>query len=362
VPTLLTVPAPREIRLESVPSDPPGPGQVRIETLYSGISAGTELATYRGSNPYLHKRWDAEQRLFQASDVPSLAYPVRNMGYEEVGRVVELGPGVVVPAVGDLVYGTWGHRSEAVVDAAWAAVRRLPDGLDPLLGIFSHIGSVALNGVHDAAIRIGDTVAVFGLGVPGQIVAQLAKRSGATVIGVDPLGDRRRLASELGAVDVALDPAGGGAAEAIKARTDGRGADVTIEVSGMAAALHEAIRATAYSARVVALGFFQGAPTGLALGDEFHHNRVSLISSQISGVAPEQSYRWDKPRLARTVMALQADGTLNLRPLVSHVLPFAEAAAAFAMLDASPESALQVVLATEAAPATGPAAAAGGAA
>jgi len=361
VPTLLTVPAPREIRLESVPSEPPGPGQVRLATLYSGISAGTELATYRGSNPYLHKRWDAEQRLFQASDAPSLAYPVRNMGYEEVGRVVELGPGVVMPAVGDLVYGTWGHRTEAVVDAAWAAARRLPDGLDPLLGIFSHIGSVALNGVHDAA-RIGDTVAVFGLGVPGQIVAQLAKRSGATVIGVDPLADRRRLASELGAVDAALDPAGGGAAEAIKARTDGRGADVTIEVSGVAAALHEAIRATAYSARVVALGFFQGAPTGLALGDEFHHNRVTLISSQISGVAPEQSYRWDKPRLARTVMALQADGTLNLRPLVSHVLPFAEAAAAFAMLDAAPESALQVVLATEAAPATRPVAAGGGAA
>jgi 2-desacetyl-2-hydroxyethyl bacteriochlorophyllide A dehydrogenase len=362
VPTLLTVPAPREIRLESVPSEPLGPGQVRLATLFSGISAGTELATYRGSNPYLHKRWDAEQRLFQASDTPSLAYPVRNMGYEEVGRVVELGPGVVAPAVGDLVYGTWGHRTEAAVDAAWAAARRLPDGLDPLLGIFSHIGSVALNGVHDAAVRIGDTVAVFGLGVPGQIVAQLARRSGATVIGVDPLPDRRRLALDLGAVDLALDPVAGGAAEAIKARTEGRGADVTIEVSGVAAALHEAIRATAYSARVVALGFFQGTPTGLALGDEFHHNRVSLISSQISGVAPEQSYRWDKPRLARTVMALQAAGTLNLRPLVSHVLPFAEAAEAFAMLDAAPESALQVVLAMAAAPARRPIAAGGGAA
>ena len=283
MPTLLTIPAPREICLESLPSEPLGPGQVRLATLFSGISAGTELATYRGSNPYLHKRWDAEQRLFQASDAPSLTYPVRTMGYEEVGRVVELGPGVVAPAVGDLVYGTWGHRTEAVVDAAWAAARRLPDGLDPLLGIFSHIGSVALNGVRDAAVRIGDTVAVFGLGVPGQIVAQLARRSGATVIGVD----------------------------------------VTIEVSGVAAALHEAIRATAYAARGIALGFFQGTPTGLALGDEFHHNRVSLISSQISGVAPEQSYRWDKPRLARTVMALQADGTLNLRPLVSHVLPVA---------------------------------------
>src|SRR3989304_5984108 len=120
-----------------------------------------------------------------------------------------LGAPVVPPPVGDLVYGPWGHRTHFVADAAWAAARRLPAGRDPRLGVFSHIGAVALNGVHDARLRIGDTVAVFGLGVPGQIVAQLAARSGARVIGVEPIAARRRLALELGAVEVALDPAAG---------------------------------------------------------------------------------------------------------------------------------------------------------
>ncbi|MBZ4152182.1 hypothetical protein JYG46_23315, partial [Escherichia fergusonii] len=68
-------------------------------------------------------------------------------------------------------------------------------------------------------------------------------------------------------------------------------------------------------ARVVAMGFFQGELAGVRLGEEFHHNRVQLICSQISGVAPEASYRWSKPRLWRTAVELQHRGVLNLLPL-----------------------------------------------
>ena len=83
-----------------------------------------------------------------------------------------------------------------------------------------------------------------------------------------------------------LDPTAGSVAESIKSETGGRGADVCIEVSGAAPALAEAIRTVAYSSRVVAMGFFQGEARGLSLGEEFHHNRIELICSQISGVAP----------------------------------------------------------------------------
>jgi threonine dehydrogenase-like Zn-dependent dehydrogenase len=126
--------------------------------------------------------------------------------------------------------------------------------------------------------------------------------------------------------------------------TDGRGADVTLEVSGSYQALHEAVRATAYGARVVAAGFFQGEGTRLALGEEFHHNRIQLVCSQISGVAPGLSYRWNKARLLQTAMALAASGRLNLRPLVTDIFPLSEAAAAFAALDLAPDKVLQVVL------------------
>ena len=88
---------------------------------------------------------------------------------------------------GQRVFGTWGHRTHHVATRDYVRDRLLPDGADPRIGIFSHIGAVALNGVHDAAIRMGDLVVVFGLGVPGQIVAQAARASGATVIGVDPV-------------------------------------------------------------------------------------------------------------------------------------------------------------------------------
>jgi hypothetical protein len=84
---VVTFESPRAVGLEEYADPPLGVGEVRLQTLYSGISAGTELTAYRGSNPYLSKRWDAERRLFVGDDV-SFAYPVKGWGYEEVGRVV----------------------------------------------------------------------------------------------------------------------------------------------------------------------------------------------------------------------------------------------------------------------------------
>lgn len=319
------------------------PGEVRLRTLFSGISAGTELTAYRGTNPYLHKRWDPERRIFVADSSEAPQYPLTGWGYEECGEIIEIAPDVEGLAVGQRVWGTWGHRTHRVVTAEYARARILPPHVDPILGIFSQIGAIALNGILDAQINLGETVAVFGLGVVGQLVAQLAKLSGARVLGVDLVASRLELATQLG-IDVAINGRERPAAEAIKELTGGRGADVCIEASGATAALNEAVRACAYSAKVVAMGFFQGEARSLFLGEEFHHNRINIVGSQISGVAPDLKYRWDMLRLTQTFMGLVADGRLNLRPLITDTAPFSKAGALFALLDEQPQEAIQAVI------------------
>ncbi|HEU5486388.1 MAG TPA: zinc-binding dehydrogenase [Microlunatus sp.] len=332
---------------EVVPDEekPLGADQVRVKTLFSGISAGTELTAYRGSNPYLNKRWDEERRLFVDGST-TFAYPVDGWGYEEVGEVVEIGADATGVEVGDRVWGTWGHRTSTVQSAERASARVLGAEVDPRIGIFSQIGAIALNVTLDADIHVGETVAVFGLGVPGQIVAQLARLNGATVIGVDSIESRRDLARDLGA-DIVLDATQGQVAEQIRDLTSGRGADVCLEVTGNYRALHEAVRAVAYSSRVCAAGFMQGDGQGLRLGEEFHHNRVNIVCSQISGVAPSLQHRWDGYRLARTAMDLATAGRLRLLDLITHTYPLADAGAAFTLLHEHPEQALQVVLGFE---------------
>lgn len=334
--------SPRVAEVVDVEDAPLTAGEVRLETLYSGISAGTELTAYRGSNPYLSNEWDAARRLFVPGD-STHSYPLDAWGYEEVGRVSEVGDGVDPGLVGALVWGTWGHRSSVVRPAAWVADRIMPEGLDPIVGIFAKIGAIALNAVLDADIHVGETVVVFGAGVPGQIVAQLARLNGARVISVDLVPARRKLAERLGA-SLTLDPAADEVAERVRALTSNRGADVVIEMSGSYHALQEAVRTAAYSSRVVVGGFFQGPATPVRLGEEFHHNRVAVIGSQISGVAPALQHRWDELRMSTTALELANERRLDLRSLITHTLPAEDAPAAFEMLDQSPEAALQVVL------------------
>jgi threonine dehydrogenase-like Zn-dependent dehydrogenase len=339
---VVTFEGPRRVGVREYEERPLQPDEVRLRTLYSGISAGTELTAYRGSNPYLAKRWDEDRRLFLEGAV-SLQHPIEGWGYEEVGEVAEVGSGVTGVRLGDVVWGTWGHKSTTVVQEDWAAQRRLPPDVDPKLGIFSRIGAIALNAVLDADVHVGEYIAVFGQGVPGLISGQLARLNGGTVIAVDGIPKRLELARSLGAAHV-VDFTKGSPAEEIKALTENRGADVCIEISGSYRALHEAIRSTAYNSKVVSSGFYQGEGTGLFLGEEFHHNRVNVVSSQIFGVSLALDHRWTVGRLERTVMRLAEEQKIGLKQLVTHVFPLEEADEAFRLLDEEPSEAVQVVL------------------
>lgn len=334
--------APRVTEVVDFDDPVPGPGEVLLETIYSGISAGTELTVYRGSNPYMSSQWDPVRRLFVPGE-QTQTYPWDGLGYEEVGRVAAVGDDADEDLVGQVAWGVWGHRSCAVRPVEYVRPRVMPPGSRPLIGIFAKIGAIALNAVLDADIHVGEHVVVFGAGVPGQITAQLARLNGGDVTVVDFAPSRRALAQQLGAATV-LDPRSVDVAEAVRAATDNRGADVVIELSGSHDALQEATRTAAYSSRVVASGFYQGSGTPLLLGNEFHHNRISIVGSQISGVAPHLQHRWTELRMSKTVLALEAAGTLQLESLVSHVVKAEEAPAAYDLLDTNPDDAVQVVL------------------
>lgn len=338
--------APGCVEVVDQPTHELRPGQVRVRTLFSGISAGTELTAYRGTNPYLERSWDAELRLF-VDDTSGLSYPMAGLGYSEVGEIVEAAPDVAgdpaVPPVGAQVWGIWGHRSEAVLTADKLRDHAVPAGLDPVAATFARVGAVALNAVLAADIHLGETVAVFGQGVIGLLATRLVQLSGGRVVAVDAVPGRLAKALEYGA-GATVDAREGTTGPQLRRLSDGRGADVAIELSGSYRALHDAIRSVAVDGRVVAAGFYQGEGVGLRLGDEFHHNRVRLVSSQIGGVPPAVAGRWDQTRLNQTFLALAVDGRIDPAGLVTHVVPARDAAAAYRMLDQRPYEALQVVL------------------
>ena len=338
---------PRSVDVTTVPVPALDPGELRVRTLASGISTGTELTAYRGTNPLLTSRWDPDLRLFMGVAGPP-SYPLIRWGYSEVGEVVEIASsdaeGGASPAdlrVGDMVWGIWGHVSDAVLPIERLRGHVLPHGLDPVVGCFVRVGAIALNAVLAAGTALGETVVVVGQGVIGLLATSFAAQSGARVIAIEGIPARRELARELGAAETFAP--GPEVALAVRERTDGRGADVAIELSGVFPALHEAIRLVGPDGRVVAAGFYQGEATALRLGEEFHHNRVDVVASQIGGVPAHKRARWDVPRLQETVVDLIASGQPDVTRLVSHRFGIEDAARAYELLDGEPATALQVV-------------------
>ena len=348
MPTVVQFNAPGDVALVEAPHQPLVPGSVRVRTWYSGISAGTELTAYRGTNPYLTQTWDAEARLFRPG-VPSFGYPVAGWGYSEVGEVVEVADDVAGVEAGELVHGIWGHRSEAVVDADRIAGRTLDRPEDALGGTFARVGAIALNAVLAADVSLGDRVVVFGQGVIGLLATRLAHLSGATVIAVDGFESRLDVSRRLGAEHAFLPTVPGGAGLAVRELT-GTGADAAIELSGSYRALHEAVRSVLPAAVVVAAGFYQGGATDLRLGEEFHHNRVRLVASQIAATPLGLGPRWDQSRLVRVFMEQIHRGRVDVQMLVTDVVDAPEVATAFERLDRGDPEVLQVVLRFDAAP------------
>ncbi len=337
----LTVTGPRKIEFGEVKLPRIKPTQVRIKTLFSGISSGTEMTFYRGDNPFLKKAWDPEKRLFlDRQKEEQEHYPVR-LGYESVGRIIEIGSKVENLRKGDIAVTYSNHQSEVAVEAQY--VYKLPPGLKPEEGLFLPLSVVAYTVILDARIVPGEIVAVFGMGVAGLLSLQLAKLSGAReLIAVDLCENRLNLAKKYGA-DLLINPkTTKDVAFLVKEHTGNRGADAVVEISGSARALGEAIRSAVFNGRVIVASFYGGQKADILLGEEFHHNRIRLISSQSGGTNPEVGSAWTQDRKIQE--ALEVLPRLKLKEMITHRIPFKDAGKAYDLLEKRPEEAVMVIL------------------
>ncbi|MER7591323.1 zinc-binding alcohol dehydrogenase [Micromonospora sp. NPDC127501] len=357
---VVVVTGPGRVDLVEQDAAPLRPGTFRVETLFSGVSAGTELSYVKGTNPYLNVTWNADLGLFQPGEA-STPYPVTRLGYMQVGRVVESEtPAIAVGTVGAMTYG---HRTGWLADPVAERFVALPDDLDPLLGVYvAHMGPICANGLLHAAADLhgtdvralgdgvrGRRVAVVGAGVVALLTALFARRNGAaSVVVLDPTPQRRQVAEALGLET--LDPDADDPAVVLKTRwahTAGdRGADVVFQCRGQAWALHLALRLLRPQGTVIDLAFYQGGADAVRLGEEFHHNGLSLRCAQIGRVPRGLAPTWDRERLsAETVDLLRTYGDAIRKHLVSAVVPFDEAPTLLTDLADRRRQELQVVLA-----------------
>jgi len=339
----------RKLRLEERAPGEPGPREVRVRALMSAISHGTELSLYRGTSAFAGRVFDRSLRAFVGGAPGQSSYPA-TLGYEMVGRIEAVGDAVHEVAPGDLVHVGMPHGEEVLADLDAAArstypLVKLPGGGGLERWLFVSLGAVALVAVHDGELRLGDHLVIVGAGAIGLLIAQMVRLAGARrVTVIEPLPARRELALALGA-DFAFEP--GDDVGAVVKR-NGRGADVVIETSGVDAGLQAAISAAAFGARVVTAGFYQGGAPNLRLGEEWHHNRLDMVSSMGAWGATHRAHpAWDRPRVMQTVVALFEQGRVRTETLPLRRFPFEHAVEAYRWLDAHPNDAVKVVLTYE---------------
>ncbi len=344
---------------EAYTEGPLGDGMFALETLYSGFSAGTELTFVKGLNPYLHARWEPEFGVFVEGSA-GMSYPVPFLGYMESARVVESRTGAA--AVGDVIGIAYGHKSGHEVYPPNESFAKLPAGLGPMLGVYvGQMGPICVNGVlhADAELadgrvnRLGGGVAgrrllVIGAGVVGLLCALLARRAGAAeVVVADDSAFRRGKAQALGFEAVSEAESW----ELCKTRWShggsgvvDRGADAVLQCRASSASLHTALKALRPQGSVIDLAFYTSGASDLRLGEEFHHNGLSIRCAQIGRVPRGLGFAWDRRRLMdETVALLRAEGEAIRRELVTDVVPIAEAPAFVERLASERRDFLQIV-------------------
>ena len=283
--------------------------EVLTETEYTVVSGGTERANLMAMN-----------------NAGGNNFP-KSLGYCGIGRVLQVGSAVTSVAMGDrvLVYhgkhAKYNIRPEAEITKVW------DDSIDSLDAAFVIIASMGLGGVRKLELELGESAMVMGLGLLGIFAVQFCRLSGAyPVIAADLNPARRELALKLGA-DYAFDPSAPDFAEQVKAVTGGKGVRGTVEVTGVSAAMKQAVECASWMGRISLLGCTRVSDCAVDYYTQVHKPGIKLIGAH-NFVRPKvESYphHWTHQDDCRAILDLIAAGRVQVAPIVSRVVSPEEA-------------------------------------
>lgn len=300
-------------------------GELLVRKLYSLISTGTELACLSGGESW-----------FKMPSIP---------GYCCVSQVEETQSDAF--AKGDMIFHYGSHSLYQKIGASDFIVR-VPQGIDPIDVPAVRMATIAFTAVRISQIELGDFVAVTGLGMVGNMAAQLATLSGATVIGIDPSPKRREEALSVG-IAYAVDPAE--APEKIRQITDGQGVGTAIEATGIPKVAHDIFSSIGYHGEIIFLGTPRGAyETNLA--DVLRYSHIDGQGSITFKGAHEWRYpvRKDKfvkhsiERNTQVCLDLMRQGKLRVRELISDVIAPNEAPETYLKLNADRNAYMGIII------------------
>jgi NADPH:quinone reductase-like Zn-dependent oxidoreductase len=261
----VTGPGRGELRPAALPQ--PGPDDVQVRTLHTGVSRGTETLVLAGRVPDSER--ERMRAPFQEGDFPA---PVK-YGYLNVG-VVEHGPD---PLVGRTVFTLYPHQDRYVVPAA--AVSVVPDGVPPRRAVLAGTVETAVNALWDARPLVGDHLTVVGAGMVGCCVARLLSGVPGTVVTLVDVDPSRAAVAEALGVRFALPEEATG------------DQDLVLHASATAAGLARSLDLLGREGEVVELSWYGDRPVTVALGGAFHAGRLAIRASQVGAVSPARRAR-----------------------------------------------------------------------
>ena len=299
---------------------PPGEYELIIEKLYSAVSSGTELAVLTDDQDMHYRRGK-----------PPAPYP-RVPGYASVGKVTAVGEKVKDTQVGDVVFSPIGHTSHNRVDNRRKPVVKVPDSVPPEDSVYVRLCGVSMTTLCTTVARPGAGVAVFGLGVIGNLAAQVFQASGYEVVGIEPTKFRRSTAEACG-IRHTLSPDGDIVA-GWKEKLGSMPCKLVLETSGTTNAVNDATAIAATGAEIVLIGVPWVTSTEFSMSD-----LVQPIFSKYLHV--RSGWEWEIPIFPagfargsilqnfQHAMNLLARKQINVAPLRSHLLSPRDAESAY---------------------------------